>query len=86
VDHIIVLGAIHLRRVPEILATACGESAAWSQRAYGLISHEGCSCLDEGCEPFISRQDALSRYRVGCVAVAPYRASGLVLWHETVMA
>src|SRR5450755_3217514 len=37
------------------------------QRAYGLIGHGGCSCLDEGCEPLISRQDAPPRYRVGCV-------------------
>src|ERR1700675_2005736 len=40
---------------------------ALPQRAYGLIGHEGCSCLDGGCEPLISRQDAPSRYRVGCV-------------------
>src|ERR1700684_2563376 len=40
---------------------------ALPQRAYGLIGHEGCSCLDEGCEPLISRQDAPSCYRVGCV-------------------
>src|ERR1035441_8556993 len=41
---------------------------AFPSRAYGLIGHEGCSCLDEGCEPLISRQDAPPRYRVGCVA------------------
>ena len=41
---------------------------ALSQRAYGLIGHEGCSCLGEGCEPLISRQDAPSRYPLGCVA------------------
>src|SRR5437660_12645535 len=41
---------------------------ALPQRAYGLIGHEGCSCLDEGCEPLISRQDAPPRYRVGWVA------------------
>src|ERR1700724_4416681 len=40
---------------------------ALPQRAYGLIGHEGCSCLDGGCEPLISRQDAPLRYRVGCV-------------------
>src|SRR6202453_3896610 len=40
---------------------------ALPQRAYGLIGHGGCSCLDEGCEPFISRQDAPPRYRVACV-------------------
>src|SRR6202140_5917473 len=38
------------------------------QRAFGLIGHEECSCLGEGCEPLISRQDAPWRYRVGCVA------------------
>jgi hypothetical protein len=37
------------------------------RRAYGLIGHEGCSCLDGGCEPLISSQDALSRYCVDCV-------------------
>src|SRR5665647_2282374 len=41
---------------------------ALPQRAYGLVGHEGCSCLDEGCEPLISRQDAPPRYRVGRVA------------------
>src|SRR5215216_1187318 len=41
---------------------------ALPQRAYGLVGHGGCSCLDEGCQPLISRQDALRRYRVGCVA------------------
>src|ERR1700737_692417 len=41
---------------------------ALPERAYGLIGHEGCSCLDGGCEPLISRQDAPARYRVGCVA------------------
>src|SRR5215216_2335515 len=41
---------------------------ALPQRTYGLIGHEGCSCLDGGCEPLISRQDALSRYPVGCPA------------------
>src|ERR1700692_2006040 len=40
---------------------------ALPQRAYGLIGHGGCSCLDEGCEPLISRQDAPPRYRVACV-------------------
>src|SRR5258708_13469417 len=38
------------------------------QRAYGLIGHEGCSCLDGGCEPLISRQDAPSRYPIGRIA------------------
>src|ERR1700720_3345859 len=38
---------------------------ALPQRAYGLIGHEGCSCLDRGCEPLISRQDAPSRYPIG---------------------
>jgi hypothetical protein len=41
---------------------------ALPQRAYGLVGHEGCSCLYEGCEPLISRQDAPWRYRVGCAA------------------
>src|SRR6478609_10695857 len=41
---------------------------ALPQRAYGLVGHGGCSCLDEGCEPLISRQHAPSRYRVGSVA------------------
>jgi hypothetical protein len=41
---------------------------ALPQRAYGLVGHGGCSCLDEGCEPLISRQDAPARYRIGCVA------------------
>jgi hypothetical protein len=41
---------------------------ALPQRAYGLIGHEGSSCLDEGCQPLISRQDAPPRYRVGRVA------------------
>jgi hypothetical protein len=37
--------------------------------------------LMEVANPLISRQDAPSRYRVGCVARrGPYRASGLVLW------
>src|ERR1700738_1636762 len=38
------------------------------QRAYGLVGHGGCSCLDGGCEPLITRQDAPARYRLGCVA------------------
>jgi hypothetical protein len=41
---------------------------ALPQRAYGLVGHGGCSCLDEGCEPLISRQDAPLRYPVGCAA------------------
>jgi hypothetical protein len=41
---------------------------ALPQRAYGLVGHGGCSCLDEGCEPLISRQGAPERYRVGSVA------------------
>ena len=41
---------------------------ALPQRAYGLVGHEGCSCLGGGCEPLISRQDAPWRYRVGRVA------------------
>jgi hypothetical protein len=41
------------------------------------------SCLDEGCEPLISRQDAPWRYRLAASAAAlPYRASGLVLWRK----
>src|ERR1700723_3656444 len=59
--HVVMLG---LRRE---LADRHVFDHALPQRAYGLIGHEGCSCLDEGCEPLISRQDAPSCYRVGCV-------------------
>src|ERR1700723_899603 len=58
--HVVMLG---LRRE---LADRHVFDHALPQRAYGLIGHEGCSCLDEGCEPLISRQDAPPRYRVGC--------------------
>src|SRR5271170_3842959 len=61
--HVVMLG---LRRE---LADRHVFDHALPQRAYGLIGHEGCSCLDGGCEePLISRQDAPWRYRVGCVA------------------
>src|ERR1700683_674718 len=60
--HVVMLG---LRRE---LADRHVFNHALPQRAYGLIGHEGCSCLGEGCEPLISRQDAPWRYRVGCVA------------------
>src|SRR5471030_2341945 len=60
--HVVMLG---LRRE---LADRHVFDHAPPQRAYGLIGHEGCSCLGEGCEPLISRQDAPWRYRVGCVA------------------
>src|ERR1700736_722697 len=60
--HVVMLG---LRRQ---LADRHVFDHALPQRAYGLIGHEGCSCLDGGCEPLISRQDAASRYRVGSVA------------------
>src|ERR1035438_421144 len=60
--HVVMLG---LRRE---LADRHVFDHALPQRAYGLIGHEGCSCLDEGCEPLISRQDALSCYPFGCVA------------------
>src|SRR5665811_101362 len=75
--HVVMLG---LRRE---LADRHVFDHALPQRAYGLIGHEGCSCLGEGCEPLISRQDAPWRYRVGVSpAAANYRASGLVLWHK----
>src|ERR1700730_17913913 len=38
------------------------------QRAHGLVGHGDAPVLSEGCQPLISRQDAPSRYRVGCVA------------------
>src|SRR4029077_4746170 len=60
--HVVMLG---LRRK---LADRHVFDHALPQRAYGLIGHGGCSCLDEGCEPLISRQDAPRRYRVGSVA------------------
>src|SRR5450755_2430911 len=60
--HVVMLG---LRRE---LADRHVFDHALPQRAYGLIGHGGCSCLDEGCEPLISRQDAPARYRVGSVA------------------
>src|SRR5664280_2632388 len=56
--HVVMLG---LRRE---LADRHVFDHAPPQRAYGLIGHEGCSCLDEGCEPLISRQDAPSRYPI----------------------
>src|ERR1700742_2347713 len=56
--HVVMLG---LRRE---LADRHVFDHALPQRAYGLIGHEGCSCLGEGCEPLISRQDALWRYPV----------------------
>src|ERR1035441_6043367 len=76
--HVVMLG---LRRE---LADRHVFDHASPQRAYGLIGHEGCSCLGEGCEPLISRQDAPWRYPI-CLppAAPPYRASGLVRWHQT---
>src|SRR6478736_1818775 len=38
------------------------------QWAHGLLGHGDAPVLSEGCEPLISRQDAPSRYRIGCVA------------------
>src|SRR6202012_187296 len=64
--HVVMLG---LRRE---LADRHVFDHALPQRAYGLIGHEGCSCLDRGCELLISRQDAPSHYRV-----APARRSAL---------
>jgi T5orf172 domain len=52
---------------------------ALPQRAYGLVGHEGCSCLYEGCEPL--SQDRTPRGAIVLAvppAAAPYRASGLV--------
>src|SRR6478735_10187657 len=60
--HVVMLG---LRRK---LADRHVFDHALPQRAYGLIGHGGCSCLDEGCEPLISRQDAPPRYPIGRVA------------------
>src|ERR1700686_3821727 len=56
--HVVMLG---LRRE---LADRHVFDHAQPQRAYGLIGHEGCSCLGEGCEPLISRQDAPWRYPI----------------------
>src|SRR6185312_2182861 len=56
--HVVMLG---LRRE---LADRHVFDHAPPQRAYGLIGHEGCSCLGEGCEPLISRQDAPWRYPI----------------------
>src|SRR3954452_24285394 len=60
--HVVMLG---LRRE---LADRHVFDHALPQRACGLIGHGGCSCLDEGCEPLISRQDAPPRYPIGRVA------------------
>src|ERR1700689_5546683 len=81
--HVVMLG---LRRE---LADRHVFDHALPQRAYGLIGHEGCSCLDEGCEPLISRQDAPSCYRVGCVvrrgALPRERFSPLALFRHGAM-
>jgi hypothetical protein len=60
--HVVLLG---LRRS---LADRHVFDHALPQRAYGLIGHGGCSCLDGGCEPLISTQDAPWRYPLGCAA------------------
>jgi hypothetical protein len=39
-----------------------------AQRAYCLVGHGDAPVLSGGCDPPISRQDALSRYRLGRVA------------------
>src|ERR1035441_8198115 len=72
--HVVMLG---LRRE---LADRHVFDHASPQRAYGLIGHEGCSCLGEGCEPLISRQDARGAIVLAVSpAAANYRASGLVV-------
>src|SRR6202021_562575 len=56
--HVVMLG---LRRE---LADRHVFNHALPQRAYGLIGHRGCSCLDGGCRNPISRQDAPWRYPI----------------------
>src|ERR1700752_3257154 len=71
--HIVMLG---LRRE---LADRHVFDHAPAQRAHCLVGHGDAPALSEVVgNPSISRQDAPSRYRFGCVAAAaPYRASGL---------
>jgi hypothetical protein len=73
--HVVMLG---LRRE---LADRHVFDHAPPQRAHGLVGHGGCSCLGEGYEPLISRQDAslrdpLSR-AAGCRALTRERFSPL---------